>query len=249
MRKLSLWARHHKKAARLIIISSFILLTVIGYYTGTWMSDLAISLPGTILFIALFSYIAGVIAYPQRPRRYKTLRSKSFYVRQKMCDTGLAASTFLLIVYLANHPGTFIHSFVPANAVSGNNLVLPKDSSAKTYKTIREFSASIRDKDGNLLKWKERKKLLKEQVRSIKKADNLSKGDKAGLIVLAVIVAIGLAALVGALACELSCNGSEGAALLVGIGGTALIIFLLLITIRAINKGRNRPKDEPTTSN
>lgn len=249
MRKLSLWAKHHKQAARLIIISSFVLLTIIGYYTGSWMNDLAISLPGTILFIALISYIAGVMAYPQRPVSKKISKTKSFYIRQKICDTGLAVSTFLLIVYLANHPGTFIHSFVPANAVSGNTLVLPKDSSAKTYKTIREFSASIKDKDGNLLKWKERKKLLKEQVRSIKKADNLSKGDKAGLIVLSVIVALGLVLLVGALACELSCSGSEGAALLVGIGGTALIIFLLVITIRAIKKGKKEPKEAPTTTN
>ena len=249
MRKLSLWARHHKKAARLIIVSSFLLLTIIGYYAGTWMNELGISLSETILFLAVLLYIAGVISYPQRHESQNRSKSKSFYIRQKICDTGLAVSTFLMIVYLANQPGTFIHTFIPANAISGNNLVLPKDSSAKTYKSIREFSASIKDKEGKLLKWKERKKLLKEQVRSIKKADNLSKGDKAGLIVLAVIVALGLAALVGALACELSCNGSEGAALLVGIGGTALIIFLLIITIRAIKKGKKEPKDEPVPSN
>ncbi len=248
MRKLSFWARYHKKAARLIIVSSFLLLTIIGFYTGTWMNDLGISLSETFLFIAVLMYIAGVIVYPQRHGSLKRSKTKSFYIRQKICDTGLAVSTFLMIVYLANQPGTFIHTFIPASAISGNNLVLPKDSSAKTYKSIREFSASIKDKEGKLLKWKERKKLLKEQVRSIKKADNLSKGDKAGLIVLAVIVALGLAALVGALACELSCNGSEGAALLVGIGGTALIIFLLIITIRAIKKGKKESTTEPTGS-
>lgn len=245
MKKLSLWAKHHKQAARLTIIVSFILLTIIGYYTGTWLSDWDISLPEAILFLAVFSYIMGVIAYPQRHGSHISMRTKSFYIRQKICDTGLVVSTFVMIVYLANQPGTLIHSFVPAGAVSGNNQVLPKDSSAKTYRSIREFSASIKDKDGNLLKWKERKKLLKEQVHSIKKADNLSKGDKAGLIVLSVVVALGLALLVGALACELSCNGSEGAALLVGIGGTALIIFLLIITIRAIKKGKKQPEAEP----
>ncbi|HRF20010.1 MAG TPA: hypothetical protein PK977_17660, partial [Chitinophagaceae bacterium] len=60
MRKLSFWARYHKKAARLIIFSSFLLLTIIGYYTGTWMNDLGISLSETILFLAVFLYIAGV---------------------------------------------------------------------------------------------------------------------------------------------------------------------------------------------
>lgn len=83
----------------------------------------------------------------------------------------------------------------------------------------------------------------------IQKADNLSKGDKAGLIDFSVIVALGLVLLVGALACELSCSEYEGAALLVGIGGTALIIFLLLITIRAIKKSKKEPKEEPVNTN
>lgn len=248
MRKLSFWARYHKKAARLIIVSSFLLLTLIGYYTGTWMNDLGISLSETILLLAVLMYIAGVTTYPKRHGSLKRSKRKSFYIHQKICDTGLAVSTFLMIVYLANQPGTFIHTFIPASAISGNNLVLPKDSSAKTYKSLRDFSASIKDKEGKLLKWKERKKLLKEQVRSIKKAHNLSKGVKVILIILAVIVALGLAALVGALACELTCNGSEGAALLVGIGGTALISFLLIITIRAIKKGKNKSTTKPTGS-
>ena len=249
MRKLSFWAKQHKQAARLIIIFSFILLTIIGYYTGTWMSDLAISLPETILIMAIFSYITGVMAYPQRSVSHKTSKTKSFYIHQKICDTGLAASAFLMIFYLANQPDTFIHSFVPASAISGNNLVFPKDSSVKTYKSIGEFSSSVKDKDGKLLKWKERKKLLKEQVRGIKKADNLSQGDKAGLIVLSVLVAIGLLLLVGALACNISCNGSEGAALLVGIGGTALIIFLLVLVIKSIKKNRKVSEKTPENRN
>jgi uncharacterized membrane protein YiaA len=248
MRKLSYWGKHHKQAARLIIIFSLLLLTIIGYYTGTWMSELALSVPESILFLAVFFYIIGVIAYPQQQGSHKTSKTKKFYFRQKVCDTGLVISTFVMIVYLTNHPETFIHSIVPANAASVNSLILPKDSSVKTYKSIREFSASIKDKDGNMLKWKERKKLLKEQVRSIKRADNLSKGDKAGLIFLAVIVALGLSLLVGALACQISCGGSEGAALLVGIGGTALIIYLLIITIRSIKNGKKPRKSQPVSS-
>ncbi len=41
-------------------------------------------------------------------------------------------------------------------------------------------------------------------------------GEKALLTVLSVIIALGLLALVGSLACNLSCSGSDGAA---GIGG------------------------------
>jgi hypothetical protein len=127
--------------------------------------------------------------------------------------------------------------------------IVPGDSSLTSYKSIREFSASIRDKEGKLLKWKERKNLLKEQVRSIKKADTLSEGGKAGLIVLSVLVAIGLLALVAGLACNLSCNGSEGAAALVGIGGTALIIFLLFLVIKGIKKNRKVSEKTPENRN
>jgi hypothetical protein len=58
---------------------------------------------------------------------------------------------------------------------------------------------------------------------------------------LSVVVAIGLIYLVAALACSLSCNGSDAAALIVGIGGAALVAFLLIIAIRAIT-GKKKKK-------
>lgn len=245
MKKLSIWAKHHKIASRVIIILSFILLTIIAYFTGTWFSDLGVIIPPVILFIALLLYLISIIAYPRRSGTHKKYRPKFFYVRQKGCDIVLAASTFIMMICLANNTDSFIYSFAPANAISVNSNVLPKDSSVKTFKSLKEFSSSMKDKEGKMLKWKERKKLLKEQVRGIKKTENLSKGDKGGLIVLSVLVALGLLTLIGALSCSIYCSGSEGAAILVGIGGSALVILLLVITIKAIKKGKKVPKEEP----
>lgn len=239
MKQLSFWARCHPKAARLLIIGSFILLTILGYASGVWLSELGIQLPALMLLIMLSVYFTGIILYPEKHLR-TTIGKSSFYFRQKACDLMLAVSTFMLLVYLTNKPETFIHSITYSSASKVPVSPVPGDSSSHSYKSIKDFSASMKDKDGNLLKWKERKKLLKEQVRSIKKADNMSNGAKAGLIILSVLVAIGLLFLVAALACDLSCSGSEGAALLVGIGGTGLIIFLLVLVIKSINKNRKR---------
>lgn len=173
----------------------------------------------------------------------------AFYARQKTCDFLLAFSTFLILIYIGNRPAVLFQSSPFSYASNTMTKIVPGDSSLTSYKSIREFSASIRDKEGKLLKWKERKNLLKEQVRSIKKADTLSEGGKAGLIVLSVLVAIGLLALVAGLACNLSCNGSEGAAALVGIGGTALIIFLLFLVIKGIKKNRKVSEKTPENRN
>ena len=82
MRKLSLWAKHHKQTARLIIILSFILLTLITYYSGTWLNDLGVMLPEATLLIAVLFYFAGVIVYPHRSGFHKRATTKSFYNRQ-----------------------------------------------------------------------------------------------------------------------------------------------------------------------
>lgn len=152
----------------------------------------------------------------------------------------LVASTFCMVVYFGNQPDKIFRSSTPLSAAAPSSF--PKDSTIKSYKTIETFRASMKDETGKTLKWKEKKKLLKEQIRAIKKDTEMSKGAKVALIVLSVLVAIGLFYLVAALACNLSCGGSEGAASLVLIGGSALIIFFLIIAIRAIVGRKKKPK-------
>jgi hypothetical protein len=123
-----------------------------------------------------------------------------------------------------------------------------KDSISKNYKSIKDLNASMQDENGNMLKWKERKKLLKHQIREIKKANDPSKGEKVLLVILSILVALGLLYLVAALSCSIACSGSEAIALLVAIGGTAGVILLLIFVIRAIY-GKRRKKKEPVSTN
>lgn len=83
---------------------------------------------------------------------------------------------------------------------------------------------------------------MKEQIKSIKKDKDLSKGAKTALIILSVLVAAGLFYIVLGLSCSLSCGGSDAAAVIVLLGGTALTIFLLVLAIRAITGKKKKKK-------
>ena len=135
------------------------------------------------------------------------------------------------------------------SASTGSTISQPGDSS-KTYKSMNELKKMMKDANGKILKWKERKKLMKEQVRRIKKDNSISEGAKVALIILTVLVALGLAILVAALSCSISCSGSEALAVIVGIVGYAAIIFLTVVIIRSIvrNAKKEKAKEKPTGS-
>ena len=251
MKKISHWAKNHKKLSRLIIVVSFIILTALGIITGILLSDIGVAISAAALFLFVAIYFAAVFAYPAKSLKGNKLSASAFYIRQKNCDFLLVASTFCMIVFFSNQPDKIFSFSIPLNATAPATSSLPGDSTIKTYKTVAAFSASLKDENGKSLKWKEKKKLLKEQIRAIKKDPGKSNGAKVGLIILSVLVAIGLFYGVASLACTLSCGGSEGAAVVVMIGGTAVIIFLLIIAIRAIVGRKKKPKqpkqdpDEP----
>ncbi|MEO7923237.1 MAG: hypothetical protein ABIR30_06120 [Chitinophagaceae bacterium] len=253
MKKISRWAKDHKRSARIIIIASILLMNVLAFVTGSLFSSLGISIPlFSLLFFAAL-YAVGFIGYPSKILKGNKLTAAAFYTRQKTCDILLIGSTFFMIAWMANHPDNLFRYGQPLNAASASTGSLPKDSTLKTYKSIAAFSASMKDENGKTLKWKERKKLLKEQVSAIKRSDEPSKGGKIALIILSCLVAGALIILVATLACSLSCGGSDVLAVIVGIGGTALVVWLLTVVLRQIAGKKKMPKDpdnkQPPPSN
>lgn len=244
MRKISVWAKQHPWHARFIIVISFLLLGTIGILSGLMLGNMGISIPLAFLLCFAAVYAFAFIAYPRKKEK-----GRLFYQKQKSCDFLLAASTFFMILYLGNHRDQVFRYSSPFGAAMASIPVTPGDSMQRSYKPIHVFAKSMKDEDGKMLKWKERKKLLKEQIRSIKKAEGLSRSGETGLIILSVIVALGLLALVAALACNLSCNGSGAAAVIVGVGGAALVIFLLILVIRKLSGKKKKeiknPENEP----
>lgn len=239
MKKISYWAKEHKGKARIAIVVSYIFLNALAFFTGQFLNQIGIFLLPQFLFGCFFIFLVTFIAYPQKRQKGTKLKPSAYYRFQKTCDFVLAASTFCMIVCLCNRPERLFQFYPQVKAFVV--VTPPKDSVVKHYKSVSDFYSSLKDGKGNTLKWKERKKLLKQQIREIRKDNNLSKGNKIALIFLSCAVALGLIFLVAALACNLSCDGYGALAVIVGIGGTALIIFLLAVVIRAIN-GKKRKK-------
>src|SRR6185436_9684840 len=173
-KQLSYWAREHKWPSRFIIIFSFIAMNILGAITGLLLAGLDIAF--SVWFLASFILIFSLVwlSYPSK----KQDRNLTYAFR-KTCDVVLIGTTFCLFMYFGNRQVTPLSSSIfSVSAVAS----VPKDST-KTYK-------SLKDKHGKPLKWKERKKLLKQQVKGIKKDQAMSDGGKVVLIILCVLLAV-----------------------------------------------------------
>jgi hypothetical protein len=134
------------------------------------------------------------------------------YIRQKSCDFLLAASTFCMLLCLANKNTGSVYFSPSASASSGINIKETKKP------TAAEILASLAYRDKSTLTRSE-KRILKQEFKTqlknyaiAKLSGNQAEGDRAGLIILAIIVALGLLYLVAALSCGIACNGSGGVA-------------------------------------
>ena len=96
-------------------------------------------------------------------------------------------------------------------------------------KPIAEFAASLRNRSGVLLKFKERKHLLKEQLQAIRQSPDKTKNQKTLLTILAILAFIGIFAILYVI----GYNGGAGLWPVVGLG---IAIFLLLFFLKRIRR-------------
>lgn len=243
MKKLSVWASRHKWPARILLILSLQLLNLAGIITGILLKDLGVFLPAFSFFLVTLLFFAGLFFYPAKQEK-RLFAPGIFFRRQKICDGILALSAFGMFLCISNDKTPFSTYFGQYGSAAASIPAVYKDSTGNTFRMLVTFAKSMKDENGKMLKWKERKKLLKTQLSIIKKSTELSAGAKTGLTILCVLVAIGLILLALGLACDLSCNGHDGAAVLVSVGGTALVIFLFIVAIRAIYPGKRKKRLE-----
>lgn len=241
MKKLSYWAASNPWKARIMIAVSHLFILFLGWYTGTALNAMNITIPGALLFLFIAYYLVSVFMYPAKEDK-KKLGSYKFYIRQKICDFSLAASAWLMIICIANNKKVQTGFFNLASAASVENTV------ATEKPTAAQILESLKYRDKSSLT-KEEKRILKKEFSIQLKKYTLAKfnGDKAaqsnaGAVILAIVLALGLLYLVGAAACSLSCNGNDAAAILVGLFGTAAIIIGLIFFIKGLQKKQNSEK-------
>ena len=244
MRSISRWAHNHKWPARFLVIICFLTLYTLGFITGKLLHELQVTLTIVFLFTTAGFYFIFQLLYPYKNSSGGA--ATNCYYKRKRLDLLMALSVFLLMVYLGNQPDQVFRG-VPgiSNEVYGSSFPV-KDSNLNAYKTIEEFSTSMKDEQGKLLKWKARKKLLKEQIKAVN-SSNMSEAAQIALILLSVIVALGVMAGFAALACGLACNDQGFLGLLLLLGGGVLVGWLLVKVIRSITRKKGPGEPAPAT--
>jgi hypothetical protein len=245
MRKLSYWGKMNPRKTHIIIVISHILLLLLGWYTGTLLSEAGISLPGILLLFFILYYLAAVFFYPAKNEK-TSIGSYRFYIKQKACDLSLAAAAWGMIICIANNKSAPYEYFQNSLASTIETVIV------KEKPTASEILESLKYRDKSTLT-KEEKRILKKEFRVQLKKYAVAKvtgdkkaGDNAGLIILAIVGALGLLILVGALACNISCNGGTGGAIAVALLGTAAVVIGLIAVIRSIKRKSQTGKGTTT---
>ncbi|MGC4101245.1 hypothetical protein [Ferruginibacter sp.] len=233
MKKISYWAGANIIPARILIVLLKIILLALAYYTGIALYRLQVLLPaGTVYCIALSLLVTAIVFYPSKQKRRSSTRLA--YIKQKTCDFILPVCSFVVIATMVNNgDNSALYSTSQGSAIIKRTAAL-------------EILASGKTKDA--LSKKEKKVLKKEFVKQLKmfaaakvKGDKKA-GDDAWKIMLAIVAALGVAYLLGALVCSLSCSGSDTAAIIVALLGTVGLIWGLVVLIKHIKRGPKTTK-------
>lgn len=238
MRSISLWARQHKGKARLILIILKLLLACMAFFIGSGLAGMKIIFPqiAGIALVFLFGFVAAFYPY----RKKSGLSKKLFYIKQKSCDYLLAALGFGMMLFFTN---SSLYSLTrPSSSFANTEIVIKPD-----LPTAEEILKSLEHRDKKSLTRQEKRILkqeFKKQVKVYVKSKitrHKSEADKALLIILTIIGALGALYLVAALSCSLACSGSDGAAVAIAILGLAGVIWATIAIIKRISRG---PKEK-----
>jgi hypothetical protein len=231
MKSLSFWARRHIGSARVIIIVSQILILVLAVFIANRLSEQGIQFSPLWIYAGIVLFFVSSFIYSRLHRN-----SKQSYAWRKSFDFLLASLGFCLALFLANNLNKPFTSFNDASAAMVIKDPLYQNPDAE--KLLTAFKAGDKteftSKEKRIIKKEFRyqvKKYVKAKLTGDKKA-----GDDAGLIILACVAALGLLALIAGLACNLSCGGSDAAAVILLIVGTAAVIWGLVAVIKSIKR-------------
>ncbi len=235
MKTVSYWAYRHVKSAWLLIACIKILLAALAYYTGVLLYKMEIILPPGIIYPTAMLILLVVIAvYPDRKK--STLSKKLFYARQKACDFMLPCCCCLVMITMVNNG----HLVTGYRDVYGVDIV--KNKTAAEILTSGKTRDQLNRKEKKILK-KEFYKQLKIYAVAKITGDEATSG-KAVKVILAIVAMVGLLYLLAALACNLSCSGSETAAALVAIIGITGVIFGFVLVMKRIHRGPKKINSE-----
>lgn len=220
IKSISLWARNNKWKARLCFFFIYILLNIVCLFFSEVLFEEGIKIPVSVSYLCCIPLLIAFITYPSKKDKAKYA---NYYQFQKTLDGVLFISSFVLIIC------TF-------NRYQNNNLSFPLSSlsAAEPIKPLPKIKVQSRSAAFVVRHFAQIKTNLLEVRKGYKES---SKGSKTALIILSSVMAAFLFVVVLGLSCNVSCSGSQGGGIAVLLLGTALITFLLIKVIHAINRG------------
>lgn len=242
MKKISMWAKIHVWQSRLLIILIYILLNVLGIFTGKLLNEVNVILPQIYFTACIIFTVLLWISYPDNKNLKIGRKPSGLYFRRKLFDLSLGAVTFLMIIYIGNNWESL---FLKSESAQASKIIrIPKDSSISNSPLIKNFITSIKNMDVSKLTQREKIRIIKKQIKTVKEDKETTKGEKTLLIILSVLIALGLLLALAALSCSVACSSSGALAIILAVAGSFLIIFFL---VRVIKRISNRPvqKKEP----
>ena len=223
MKKLAFWGRANKNSARTIIIISYVFLNLIALFLGDVIHSLNIAFTPLFFVFATVLTLVGWMIYPSKSRKKEY---RNFFMRQKSADLLLVSATFLFIVYAGNSLNRNWNTF--SNPVQAISIIHPTSPTNITHASSAKTTVTK----------KSLRKKIRAEIKSIRKAyKDSTKGQKTLYIILAILAAAGLAYGLAALACGISCSGSEALAIVVFAVGLGGIIFGVIKLIQRITRG------------
>jgi hypothetical protein len=213
--RLSYWAKENKWKARLILVAAKIGTAIVCLHAGRDLLSSGMVVPEHVRLIGAGIFASAASFYPIR----NSIGGSSNYLSRKLHDAALFTSGALLMIYAGNHYDVKIQQQEFINAESHVSVKSSESVFSFAHETIQVVKTKV-------------KAPLQEPKKERSKTDK---------IILTCLVILGFMALtfgLGALACNISCGGSEAIAVAVFIAGSGVIIWGLIASIRAIHRPR-----------
>ncbi|HKP31952.1 MAG TPA: hypothetical protein VJT83_04475 [Chitinophagaceae bacterium] len=213
MKKISIWASQHKWASRILIVTMYVLLNMVGWFLANLLPQFSDNFASILLwsFSLLTFYI--FLIYPSFKRNY---------FRRKMCDLVLITCTLGFVIVICNNGNV-----IPRNNVYGASIEGRDTNSLKNHPLYVNFKSKLEGLDKSKLTKREKRRIMKTQIKAIMHEKGMSAADRALMIFLCVILGIALLFGVALLSCAIGCGGSEALAVVVGLLGIVGVIFFV----------------------
>ena len=229
MKSISFWAKQNPRKAQTSIVLLYVLLNLLAISTGWLLYESGMRLPESLINTSFVLFLLTAVIY----------KKQASYFYRKTLDLVLITTTFLMLTFWSNN-------------ISEPSLYLPLSPKTANGVTIKNggLSNSVHkiETEKTTIKKKEWRKQLKEKLKQYRK---IAPWAKVLLIALVITVAAFSLYLLAALACNISCSGAEGLAVVVLVGGLIAILgggFLLIRRILKNHTGKKNAEFEESSS-